>query len=240
MTRGEILSIRSLADRQGRQESGLFAVEGAKMVGEALTSGFRVHGLYATTRAAERWQGATVVSGKEMERISTLRTPSDVVALVELPSPTGSRTDAGLALALDGVQDPGNMGTIIRLADWFGVGEVVCSPSSADCYAPKAVQATMGAIFRVNVRYVDLAPWLASQNRQLFGTFLDGENIYGARLPSEAVVVMGSEGRGVSPEVEALITRRLHIPPYPADAAGSESLNVAVATGIVCSEFRRR
>jgi len=192
----------------------------------------------------------TIVSDKEMERLSLLKTPSDALALVAierppLPAPAAS---TALILALDDVQDPGNVGTIIRLADWFGIEDVVCSPASADCYSPKVVQSTMGAIFRVRVHYIPLAQWLAEQRAPVFGTFMEGENIYAAQLPAAGIVVMGNEGRGITPAVEAAVTRRLAIPPFLAAreggsegvGRGSESLNVAIATAIVCSEFRRR
>ena len=147
-----------------------------------------------------------------------------------------------LVLALDRVQNPGNLGTIIRLADWFGITDIVCSADSADCFNPKVIQATMGAIIRVRVHYTSLPQWLEQQKDKgvsIYGTFLDGENIYKTEKGSCGVIVMGNEGQGISPECEKSVTHRLYIPPYPADCAGSESLNVAIATAITCSEFRR-
>ena len=146
-------------------------------------------------------------------------------------------------LALDDVQNPGNLGTIVRLADWFGITDIVCSEASADCFNPKVVQATMGAILRVRVHYTDLGGFLrqaADAGLPVCGTFLEGENIYGASLPEAGIVVMGNEGRGISDAAAATVTRKLFIPPYPAGRRGSESLNVAMATGIVCAEFRRQ
>ena len=192
------------------------------------------------------WHGGPeVISHKEMERISSLKTPSDMLALVEIPRHGLSvRGLSGeLSLALDGVQDPGNMGTILRLADWFGMRDVICSETTADCFNPKVVQATMGAIARVRVHYVPLARWLGEVRAAgipVYGTFLDGEPIYDAALSPGGVIVMGSEGQGVSPEVAELVSRRLFIPPFPVGEPTSESLNVATATAIVCSEFRRR
>ena len=151
--------------------------------------------------------------------------------------------DEELVLALDEVQNPGNLGTIVRLADWFGIGDIVCSPGTADCFNPKVVQATMGAILRVRVHYTDLPRFLAEaagRGTPVYGTFLEGDNIYDAPLTRGGIVVMGNEGRGVTPETARTVTRKLFIPPYPADRHGSESLNVAMATGIVCAEFRRR
>jgi len=151
--------------------------------------------------------------------------------------------DEELVLALDEVQNPGNLGTIVRLADWFGIGDIVCSSGTADCFNPKVVQATMGAILRVRVHYTDLPRFLAEaagRGTPVYGTFLEGDNIYDAPLTRGGIVVMGNEGRGVTPETARTVTRKLFIPPYPADRHGSESLNVAMATGIVCAEFRRR
>lgn len=244
MTKSEIQLVRSLADKQARTESGLFVAEGAKLIGELRASHLRVRKIFSLEGVFE---GPEVeqVSPKEMERLSLLKTANNSLALVEIPH---YRLDAGvlagqLVLALDGVQNPGNMGTIIRLADWFGIGDIVCSENTADCFNPKVVQATMGAILRVKVHYTDLERFLsgaAAQGMPLYGTFLEGSNIYESMLTQGGVVIMGNEGRGVTPGVERLVTRRLFIPPYPADRQGSESLNVAMATGIVCAEFRRQ
>lgn len=238
LTKAEIKRIRSLGDRAGRQAEGLFAAEGEKLVGELLASDFRVREVY---RVGEN------VSAAEMGRISFLRTPTPVLAVAEIPSfPASGRVAAGgLCLALDDVQDPGNLGTIIRLADWFGVRDVYCSPATVDCWSPKVVQATMGAILRVRVHYGPLSEWLGDAGARgipVYGTFLEGDNIYKCGLsPDKGIVVMGNEGRGVSAEIAARVTRKLYIPPYPPEAGPtSESLNVATATGIVLSEFRRR
>lgn len=239
MTKSEIQFVRSLAGKKERRQHGLFIVEGAKMVAEAVASDFRVEKIYSTGGGPAN---AEHISPAEMERISALKTPTDVLALVairehDLPP----SFDNELVLVLDDIQDPGNLGTILRLADWFGIRNIVCSPATADCYSSKVAQATMGAIFRVNVHYTFVAEWLAGQESDVFGTFLDGENIYDAALPSAGVVVMGNEGKGIGAETEKLVTRRLSIPSYPiGEPRGGESLNVAVATAIVCSEFRRR
>jgi TrmH family RNA methyltransferase len=184
-----------------------------------------------------------IISEKEMERISQLKTANSVLAVVELPrhSLAKAQPAKNLVLALDRVQNPGNLGTIIRLADWFGISDIVCSEDSADCFNPKVVQATMGAILRVRVHYTNLPQWLANQrDTKIYGTFLEGENIYSAQLDKAGVIVMGNEGQGISTEVAETVTHKLLIPPYPADRCGSESLNVAVATAVICSEFRRR
>ncbi|MDR2912162.1 MAG: RNA methyltransferase [Alistipes sp.] len=237
MTKAEIQLIRSLGDKQARLEAGLFVAEGAKLVGELLVSGLRVRKIFS--RGGEL--AGEQATAKEMERASHLKTPTDCLALVEIPrhefDPTALR--GRLVLALDGVQNPGNMGTIIRLADWFGIGDVVCSDDSADCFNPKVVQATMGALVRVRVHYGDLTTLIPQIGTPVFGTFLEGENLYGAKLSNEGIIVLGSEGRGISDGVAEQVTRRLFIPPYPTESAGAESLNVAVAAAIVCSEFRR-
>ena len=176
---------------------------------------------------------------------SALKTPTPVLALIELPRyrlSAGTGTD-DLALALDGVQDPGNLGTIVRLADWFGIRDIVCSENTADCFGPKAVQATMGAVARVRVHYTALESFLAraaERGTPVYGTFLEGEDIYRAGLSAGGIVVMGSEGNGISSGTARCVTRRLFIPPYPGAAPTSESLNVAMATAVVAAEFRRR
>lgn len=242
--------IKSLSDKRVRAEHSLFVVEGRKMVGEAVASEADIEGVYILNGAD--WQVPMSVSGvceyvsdKEMERMSHLKTHSDVLAVVRIPENSeGIMVDPSkLVLYLDGVQDPGNLGTIIRIADWFGVGHIVCSPDSADCYNPKVVQATMGALFRVQVSYLPAAEYLTAAveaGAEVYGTFLEGEDIYDSELSCGGVVVMGSEGRGVSPVAAIYVTRKLFIPPYPRGRCGSESLNVAAATSVICAEFRRR
>jgi TrmH family RNA methyltransferase len=235
MTKNEIQLIRSLADKRAREENGLFVAEGQKLVCELMSSGFRIRKIYKV---------GSEVSQKDMARASHLKTPTDCLALVEIPHRefNPASVAAGLTLALDGVQNPGNMGTIIRLADWFGIRTVLASGDSADCFNPKVVQATMGAITRVEVHYGDLAAMIGDAvvaPLPVYGTFLDGENIYSAPLTTEGIIVLGSEGRGISAPVGDLVTRRLFIPPCPANGTTSESLNVAIAAAIICSEFRR-
>lgn len=244
MTKAEIQLVRSLADKRGRTEQGLFLAEGEKLIGELRTSHLRVRRIYAL-EGIFAGDEVEVVTQREMERLSQLKTPSNSVAVVEIPRyrlrPDELRER--LTLALDEVQNPGNLGTIIRLADWFGIRDILCSEGTADCFNPKVVQATMGAILRVRVHYTDLRATLAAAARDgiaVYGTFLEGENLYESRLSPAGIVVMGNEGRGVTPSVAQCISRKLFIPPWPADRRGSESLNVAMATGIVCAEFRRR
>ena len=239
LTKGEIQLYRSLGDKRERDTHGLFAAEGAKLVGEITRSTLNVVRLLTT----RDFPGAEQISAKEMERVSQLKTPTDTFAVVEKPhyDIRSARPQSELVLALDGVQNPGNLGTIIRLADWFGISDIVCSADSADCFNPKVVQATMGAILRVRVHYTDLAKYVESlpADTPVYGTFLEGENLYDTALQNRGVVVMGSEGRGVSEAVAKAVTNKLYIPPYPADNCNTESLNVAIATAIICAEFRR-
>ncbi|MCR5745716.1 MAG: RNA methyltransferase [Bacteroidales bacterium] len=235
LSKNEIKEIRALGQKKFREERGLFVVEGEKLVEEALRSGFDVVAHYRVEDIGEETMG----------RISQLTHPSPALAVVRCPAPVEPVIDSDeLVLALDGVRDPGNLGTILRIADWFGIRQVLASPGTVECYNPKAVQATMGAIFRVRVHYCDLPAFLRCPVKpgmtNVYGTFLEGDNIYQAPLTRGGILVMGSEADGISPEVAATVDRKLFIPPFPADAHTSESLNVAVATAICCSEFRRR
>ncbi len=241
MTKAEIQLIKSLGDKRGRMETGLFVAEGGKLVRELLASDFRVRKVYYTDGGFDAAAESERISPKEMERISHLKTPTECLALVGIPDYgfDAAELKGRLTLALDEVQNPGNMGTIIRLADWFGIENVICSSGTADCFNPKVVQATMGAITRVRVHYGDLAEMIRAAEIPVCGTFLEGENIYDAKLPLESIIVLGSEGRGISDDIAGLVTRKLFIPPYPIGRQGSESLNVAIAAAIVCSEFRR-
>jgi len=241
--------IRSLERKKGRTETGLFVAEGPKLVGELLAAGWKA--LYIT--ATEEWWQANaaqktktpdmdVVTVDELQRSSLQKTPQQVLALFTMSHNAEQLAETAgkeLCLALDGVQDPGNLGTIVRLADWFGIRHIFCSQTTADIYSPKAIQATMGAISRVHVHYADIVKELSLCQAPIYGTHLDGENIYEKKLTQTGVIVMGNEGKGISPEVEALVNERLFIPPYPADRTTVESLNVAIATAIVCAEFRR-
>lgn len=231
LTNNEIKVIRSLKDRKNRDELGLFVVEGEKMVKEALASGYGIKAVYKSDEIGE----------KAMSRISFLTSPSPMMAIVRIPTPKRAVPDGSLCLGLDSVRDPGNMGTIIRLADWFGVRKIFCTPDSVDIYNPKVVQATMGAIFRVDVTYCNLAALCKdfhAQSLPVYGTFLDGENIYSCDLKNGGIVIMGNESVGISPEVGKEVDGRLLIPSF--GGSSSESLNVAVATAVTLSEFRRR
>lgn len=244
LTKADIRLVRSLADKRARTDEGLFVAEGGKLIGELRASTLRIRRIYALD-GVFAGEDVTTVSPKEMERLSLLKTPSDSLALVEIPRRRldPAKLRRSLVLALDDVQNPGNLGTIVRLADWFGIRDIVCSENTADCFGPKAVQATMGAIARVRVHYTALEPFLtraAERGTPVYGTFLEGEDIYRAGLSAGGIVVMGSEGNGISSGTARCVTRRLFIPPYPGAAPTSESLNVAMATAVVAAEFRRR
>lgn len=236
--------MRSLNDKRTRDEEQLFVAEGIKLVEEILGSTLHIRRIY-TTRTDLRGANVECVDKRDMERISMLKTPSDTLAIVEQPRNkfTLNRLANRLSIALDEVQNPGNLGTIIRLADWFGIEDVICSKECADIFNPKVVQATMGALLRVRVHYVDnLSEVLRSAaelDLPIYGTLLDGNNIYSEKLATRGIIVMGNEGRGVSEECRNALTHKLFIPPYPANRPTSESLNVAMATGIILAEFRR-
>lgn len=240
--------IASLRQPKHRRELRLFLAEGAKCISE-LIGIFECRMIIATHAWFEndrlRFPAETEIAKAtraDMERISSMSNAPEVIAVMEMPEPADdAEMPAGLTVALDGVQDPGNLGTIIRACDWFGVRSIVCSRDTVDVYNPKVVQATMGALARVAVTYTDLPAWLKQlpADMAVYGTFLDGENIYGASLESRGVIVMGNEGKGISPEVAAAVNRRLFIPPYPRDTQHVESLNVSMATAIVLSQFRK-
>ena len=237
ISKNELRQVRSLAQKKFRDESGLFVVEGEKMVSEALASGFEVVSVYRRDEIGE----------EAMARLSMLSSPSPVLAVVRQPAPAAFRPSSGLFLALDGIRDPGNLGTILRVADWFGIDGVVASPDTVELYNPKVVQATMGAIFRVPFHRMDIAELcrkVVTGGGHVYGTFLNGENIYSKALDcgleAPSVIVIGNESNGISPAVAACVSDRLFIPPYPTDDPGSESLNAAIATAITVAEFRRR
>lgn len=246
----KIRLVHSLALKKNRSEEGLFVAEGRKLVTDLIGSQLILHEVFCTEEALAglanvKFNQISVLKKSEMERISALKSTPDVIALFKIPQYdlVWEEIRKGLSLALDSVQDPGNLGTIVRLTDWLGIKNVICSEDCADLLNPKTVQATMGAIARIKVHYLSLKDFLSEaikQNIPVYGTFMDGENLYKTNLTSEGIVVMGNEGKGISEEIEALISRKISIPSYPKGATGSESLNVAVAAAIVCAEFRRR
>lgn len=251
ISKQKIELIRSLKDRKEREKAGLFAAEGSKLVFDLLKTALVPSELFITAEGLAAYQGQldslTIhqISDKEMERISLFKNPSPVFALFKIPAvdPVTSDSFQGLNLVLDGIQDPGNLGTIVRMADWFGISGIFCSAECADVYNPKSVQATMGALARVQVHYLDLAGLLkeaAIHRIPVYGAYMDGENLFQTELSANTLLVMGSEGRGISPELEGSLTKKISIPSYPAGHRELESLNVAVSAAIICAEFRRR
>ncbi len=248
LSKNKIKELTAYSVKKYRDKDGVFIAEGTKLVNEFLPV-FNCKLLAATAEWIEenkpKAQEVIAVTDNELKKISQLTTPQQVFALFEQPSFVipANWNSTELSLALDDIQDPGNMGTILRIADWFGISTVFCSEHCVDIFNPKTVQATMGALGRVKVFRVDLPAFLYEQKKKgipVFGTFLNGATIYGENLSKQGIIVMGNEGKGISAAVEETITNRLFIPHFPADKATSESLNVAVATAIVCSEFRRR
>ena len=238
LSKAQIKWVRSLQQKKNRDAEGVFVAEGWKCVND-LREAFELVLLVTPDNATPT----------EIEQMSNLRTPQGVIGVFKRRGEEARGEEARgeeLIVALDGVQDPGNLGTIIRTCDWFGVHDIVCSHDTADCYNPKVVQATMGALARVRVRYLDLKQHLQELREKetpLYGTLLEGENMYNdGAIPNKAkgLIIMGNEGNGISPEIREMITHPIRIPSYPAEAATSESLNVGIATAIVLAEFRRQ
>ena len=247
ISKNQIKFVKQLEMKKHRQREGLFVAEGPKVVGDLLAAGFEPHTIYATEEWGENLTShlsalTSTVTPDELRKLSFLQHPQQVLAVFSIrnrsnEAPSGAVGGDSLTLALDGIQDPGNLGTIIRIADWFGIDTIVCSLDTADAWSPKVVQATMGSIARVAISYTDLKEYLSHTTLPVCGTLLDGDNIYTQELPQEAIIVMGNEGNGISPDIRQLVTHRLFIPQY---RHGAESLNVAIATAITCAEFRRR
>lgn len=238
LTKSQIKWVRSLQQKKFRDAEGVFVAEGEKCVND-LKGAFDLVLLISRENATQT----------EIEQMSSLRTPQGVIGVFKKREDMGNGLldmGDGLWVALDGVQDPGNLGTIIRTCDWFGVHHIVCSRDTADCYNPKVVQATMGALARVSVHYIDNLGDMLQQMQKadypIYGTLLDGKDMYEpTAIPTKdkGIIVMGNEGNGISPEVRELVTHPLFIPSYPTDIPTSESLNVSIATAIVLAEFRR-
>ncbi|MBP2834084.1 RNA methyltransferase [Aquimarina sp. U1-2] len=233
--------IKSLYQKKYRKQHGLFVAEGKKVINELLSAGLLLHQLYTINEDVFKVTEDVMhtITLDELKKISFLTTPQTALAVFRIPEPKEIDT-SGLVIALDDVRDPGNLGTIIRLCDWFGVPDLVCSTQTVDCYNPKVIQATMGSITRVNITYLDLAEFLSLQklNTQLFGTFMQGDSLYSKIVPEQAVIVMGNEANGIRKEIEALLTDMITIPQFGTHKE-TESLNVATATAVVLSEFRR-
>ena len=235
LSKSDIKLVKSLEQKKFRQEHQLFKVEGVKGIEEFLNSKFELHQLYAT---ASVFKAPFVeISSAELSKISSLKTPNKAVALFKIPKYDTIEKD-GLTVVLDDVRDPGNLGTIIRLCDWFGVPQILCSQETVDCHNPKVVQASMGSLSRVAIYYIDLYQFLSERSGNIFGTYMDGRPIYDEILPNAGYIVFGNEAKGISPKLEEVINRRLSIPQY-GNSEPTESLNVATATAIVLNEFRR-
>lgn len=250
LSKNKIKLIRSLGLKKNRSEEGLFVAEGRKLVFDLIESRLSLREVFCTHEISAELRNLdsgliTELKTGEMERISSLKSTPEIIGLFEIPEAVlhWDEIKNDLCIALDSLQDPGNLGTIVRMADWFGIKNILCSEDCADLYNSKTVQATMGAIARVKVHYLSLKDFIKEASMRkipVYGAFLEGENIFSAGLSSNGVLVMGNEGKGISKEIEALIPEKITIPNYPLKNKGSESLNVAVAASIVCAEFRRR
>jgi TrmH family RNA methyltransferase len=255
LTKNNIKHLRSLELKKNRDRHKEYIVEGEKIIKELIRLKYPlVKQIFAT----EQWfkdnykedihhrEAVCSVSDYELSKISSLKTPGKVIAVLRMPGHNINKDDiiSSLSLVLDTVQDPGNLGNIIRIADWFGIRNIFCSSECADCYNPKVVQATMGSIIRVNIYYVDLKDLLEEYSSiaefTVYGTFLQGEPVYNKNLEEKAFIVLGNESKGISERYLPYIKSRLFIPKYNRDSIGVESLNVAAAAAVICSEFRRR
>ena len=240
VSKNQIKLISSLHQKKYRIAHQLFIAEGVKGINELLQSNFELEHLYVTIdefRTVSPTQ-KTVISDADLKKISALTTPNTCLAVFKIPKEK-TIINKGLIVALDTIRDPGNMGTILRLCDWFGINQVICSKETVDLYNPKVVQATMGSIARVNVNYLNLKDFLETTSLPIYGTFMDGEDIYNSEITNEGIITLGNEANGISKEIEALVTKRITIPRF-GNLQQTESLNVATATAIVLSEFKRR
>ena len=246
ISKNQLKLIHALEQKKQRKKNGLFLVQGEKNVGELFNSDFTVKQLFATSRFINQNRAALAEFGlvsltieateEELKKAGTLVSNNSVLAVAEckiMPLPQIQKNE--LILVLDQVGDPGNLGTIIRIADWYGIKHIICSPDCADFYNPKVIAASMGSFVRVQVSHTDLSEYLSQQSMAIYGAFLEGENIHKANLNKSAFIVMGSESHGISPEIAKFISNKITIPSF----GGAESLNVAMATGITLDNFKR-
>ena len=239
LSKSQIKLIKSLKQKKYRIQHQLFIAEGVKTISELLNSAFELYQLYTTTSVFDDLDvEVQKITEQELKSVSFLTTPNQALAIFRIPEPKKIDTSQ-LIVALDDVRDTGNLGTIIRLCDWYGVKDLICSTATVDCYNPKVVQATMGSITRVNVSYVDLSAFLSETPSMVYGACMDGDNVYKTSLETNGVLVLGNEANGISPNIEKLITTRVSIPRF-GSLKQTESLNVANATAILLSEFKRR
>ncbi len=239
VSKNQIKLITGLHQKKQRFANQLFFAEGVKVIQELLQSNFELEHLYTTLNDFETVQSSkrTLINEQELKKISALATPNSCLAVFKIPA-ENKIIDSGLIIALDDIRDPGNLGTILRLCDWFGIKQIICSKETVDIYNPKVVQATMGSIARVNVNYLDLKTFITQTKLPVFGTFMDGNNIYQSNLPQNGIIIMGNEANGISAEIEKIVTSRISIPRF-GELQKTESLNVATATAIILSEFKR-
>lgn len=238
LSKNQMKFICSLHLKKHRQVEGLFLAEGYKVVEELFRAGLELK-LFCTVNPLQKLGGETLlISDAELRKLSQLTTPNECVGVFRVPN-ASAVAQTGTLVALDGIRDPGNLGTIIRLCDWFGITDLVCSTDCVEVFNPKVVQATMGSLARVRVHYLDLAAFLSSDKREVYGAFMDGESVYGCHIKADGIWLMGNEAKGIRPEIHALIDRKISIPRFGA-LQKAESLNVATATGILLSEIRRR
>ena len=239
LSKNQIKLITSLQQKKYRFANQLFFAEGIKVIQELLVSNFELVNLFSTKDDFEEVSNdkKTIIPESDLKKISALTTANTCLAVFKMAEEKPI-IESGLILALDSIRDPGNLGTILRLCDWFGINQLICSNETVDIYNPKVVQATMGSIARVNVNYIDLNAFIAQSKIPVFGTFMDGENIYKSTLPQEGIIIMGNEANGISPELEKLVKNKITIPRF-GSLQKTESLNVSTATAIILSEFRR-
>ncbi|MFL5763199.1 MAG: TrmH family RNA methyltransferase [Bacteroidia bacterium] len=250
LSKNQIKFVNSLKQKKFRDEHGYFIAEGTKIVPELLSSEIEVLQVYAgewfiSGHAIGKGVECIEIKPSELERISALSTPNEVLAVCRIPEYQLERKklEKKLTIVLDDIRDPGNLGTIIRIADWFGITDVICSNASADAFNPKVVQSSMGSIARVKIHYTDLAEFLSDAETTVYGALLEGKNIYSEKLSSEGMIVIGNESKGISEAVQKFVTHKISIPSFSHFKPGggeAESLNAAVATAVICSEFRRR
>jgi TrmH family RNA methyltransferase len=237
LSKNHIKLITSLSQKKYRQKHQLFIVEGVKVVQEFLSSSYELEILFSTENDFSFTNKFIKVSDQELKKISGLKNPNKVLAIFKIPNQINPKTD-DLVLALDNINDPGNLGTIIRLCDWFGIEQLVCSNETVDCFNSKVVQASMGSLTRVGISYLDLKKYLQNASVPIFIADMDGLNVYKTKLPDSAVLVLGNEANGISDDIKQLVTTKITIPRYGAFQQ-TESLNVATASAILLSEFRR-
>jgi len=237
ISKSQIKLIRSLQQKKYRSKLKLFVAEGPKVINELLTAKFKLHSLYVTVEDLFTDVNSEIISDEEISKISFLKNANNSVAVFTIPKQKKPKKE-GITLLLDSIRDPGNLGTIIRLSDWFNVSNIICSSDSVDCFNPKVVQATMGSISRVSISYCDLTEYLSLNDLPVYAGTMDGKNIYKEKLPENAIVILGNESNGISDTLLNFTTHKIGIPRF-GNNHQTESLNVAVATAILFSEFKR-